>query len=167
MLYILLIILFFMAAVAAHVLFCRRTTKPGLHAKAFIMIAFFFLGVFSVLAAALPLDPHSLWGLPFKITAGVIFMSLIPIYLSFYVLTQLISPSQKILLTIAAKGELSRPEILAILEKEDFINTRLHDLCASGCVTQTGDLYVLSPPGQGIVLILNLMQGAFGRRGGG
>lgn len=171
MFYILSVIILFIASVAVHILFCRQTTQPGLHAKAFIIIAIIFLVIYTLLVFALRsmglLDPHSLWGLPFRISSGVIFILLIPVYLCFYVLTQLTSPSQKILLTISQRGEVSYADILASLEEENFIMTRLNDLCASGCVEQVGGRYILSREGQSIALFLNLMQGALGRKVGG
>ena len=82
-------------------------------------------------------------------------------------LTQLTSPSKKILSTIAQRGEASYDDILASVKKEDFINTRLNDLCASGCVTQSNDRYVLTSEGRKIAAILNMMQSILGRKLGG
>ena len=171
MIYLLLVLLLFCSLVMTHVFFCRRTIQPGLHAKAFVLMAFVYLGIDTLLTLALQyaniFNPHSLWGLPFKITSGIIFILLVPIYLCFYVLTQLTSPSKKILLAISQRGELSHRDILASVQKEDFINTRLKDLCTSGCVVQTGGRYVLTSEGQKIAMILNFMQFVLGRNVGG
>jgi len=169
--YVLFSLLLFCVSVMTHILFCRVTAKSGLQAKAFILITFVFLGVYAFgvwaiqQAGVLPLQ--SLWGLPFKITAGIIFFLLAPVYLCFYVLTQLTSPSKKILLTISQRGELSRADILASVQEEDFIMTRLNDLCASGCVTQINGRYTLTSEGQKIAAILNFMQFTLGRNVGG
>ena len=83
MVYILLALALFMASVTAHLIFCRKTTKSGLHAKAFIGTAIFFGGLDALLAYLLQhagiVDPDSWWGQPFKITAGVVYILLIPI----------------------------------------------------------------------------------------
>jgi hypothetical protein len=171
MFYIVFIIVLFIASVLAHLSFCRKTSKPGLHAKAFIFTAGIFLGIYLVFVLALPysgmLDPHFWWGLPFRITAGIIFILLVPIYLCFYVLTQLTSPSKKILLLISQSGELSRADMVTSVQKEDFITTRLNDLCASGCVVQMDGRYILTSEGQKIAATLNLMQFILGRNVGG
>ena len=171
MFYIMCVTLLFLCSVVAHIFFCRHTKQAGLHAKAFIFIALFTLGVYILGAWAarnvIWLDPHSLWGAPFQITAGIIFILLIPIYLCFYVLTQLMSPSKKILMSIFQKGERSYTDILAAVEEEKFITTRLDDLCASRCVLQVNGRYFLTGEGQKIVFILNFMQMLLGRNAGG
>jgi hypothetical protein len=169
MFYLVFIMLLFMASVMGHLLFCRKTTRRGLQAKAFIFIAV-IAGVIYVLGAPLMasrLDPQSLWGLSFKFTAGVIFVLLVPVYLSFYVLTQLTSPSQKILSTIARLGRASYADILVSVQEEGFIVTRLNDLCVSGCVRQKEGRYSLSASGKQIALVLSFMQHMLGRDIGG
>ena len=171
MFYIVWALLLFVASMAVHICYCRKTTKSGLQAKAFILTAFIFFGIYFVSVIALQylnlLDPYSLWGLPFRITAGIIFILLIPIYLIFYVLTQLTSPSKKILLAISQRGSLSHRDIVACVQEENFITTRLKDLCTSGCVKQVDDRYILSGQGQKIAAFLNLMQLVLGRKVGG
>jgi len=101
MFYISLALLLFTVTVTAHILFCQKTRQQGLHARVFVLIALISLSIYTVLVVFYPysilIDPHSLWGEPFKVTAGIIFILLVPIYLCFYVLTQLTSPSKKIL----------------------------------------------------------------------
>jgi hypothetical protein len=171
MFYVVLALLLFTGTVIAHILFCRKTDKQGLHAKAFINMAILALGIYVALVLALTysgmLDPHSLWGLPFKITAGIILFLLVPMYLCFYVLTQLASPSKKILLAISQRGELAYTDILASVQKEDFIASRLSDLCASGCVVQTNGRYRITSEGQKVAAILDIMQFVLGRNAGG
>lgn len=162
MLYVVFALGLFIASVIVHIGFCRRTTKAGLQAKAYVVIGFVFLSIYAGGVLALP---H--WGLPFKITAGVIFLLLVPVYLCFYVLTQLTSPSKKILLAISQRGELAHSDIVACVQKEDFITTRLKDLCASGCVTETAGRYTLSPEGKKIAVVLDIMQRVLGRDIGG
>lgn len=171
MFYVVLALLLFIVSVIVHIFFCRKKPKSGLHAKAFIFTAIISLGIYLTVVSAMPysgiLDAHSLWGLPFKITAGIIFLLLVPVYLCFYVLTQLTSPSQKILLTISQGGELSYNDILSCVKEEDFIASRLSDLRASGCVTQINGRYILTSEGQKVASVLNMMQSVLGRNVGG
>jgi hypothetical protein len=171
MAYVLFALLLFCASVMAHIFFCRGTTRPGLQARAYIFIATIFMGVYIAgvyfVGQGKLLDPHCLWGLPFKITSGVIFILLGPAYLMFYALTQLMSPSKKILMSIGSRGSLSRADILARIEEEDFIGTRLSDLCVCGCARQTKGRYTLSPSGQRIAAALAIMQRVLGRDIGG
>jgi hypothetical protein len=128
-------------------------------------------GVYTVVAAALPhsavLNEHTVWGFPFKITAGLIFVLLVPMYLCFYALTELTSPSQKILNSLSRDKGLSFPEILNHVDKEDLVLSRLNDLCASGCVVQADGGYVLSAEGRSIAMVLDMMQAFLGREAGG
>ncbi len=152
----------FALSVIVHILYCRRLVQRKLHIKAYSYIAFIFLSVYVLGVLILRHE-----GLPFPMTAGVIFVLLIPTYLIFYILTQFISPSQKILSVLAHRQKLSYADIVACVEKEGFITTRLDDLCASGCVVQIKGGYLLSPSGKRIAAVLNLMQHVFGRGIGG
>jgi hypothetical protein len=171
MVYIVFIIVLFIASVTAHVFFCRKAAKPGLHARAFIFIVTILLGIYILAVVVLQysgmIDPHSLWGLPFRITAGIIFILLAPIYLCFYVLTQLTSPSKKILLAISQSETLPYNGILSAVQDEDFVMTRLTDLCTSGCVRQVNGRYILTSEGRKIAVILDFMQLILGRNTGG
>ena len=145
-----------------HVLYCRRHLKSGLQARVFVQIASFLIVVYAISAFFLQgwcsLDAHSLWGLPLQISAGLIFVLLVPVYLTFYVLTQLQSPSKKILLTVAQHEYLSYEDIVRCVQEEDFINTRLNDLLTSGCVQRIENRYRLTKSGKKIALMLNIMQ---------
>jgi hypothetical protein len=171
MAYVFFALLLFCASVMAHVFFCRGKRGSGLQAKAYILIAalLFFVYVIVVLAIqqAGILHAQSLWGLPFRITAGLIFILLIPVYLSFYVLTQLMSPSKKILICLSQRGSLTYTDIVACVENENFINTRLNDLLSTGCVREVEGRYILNASGQKIAAILNIMQHLLGRDIGG
>ena len=171
MFYILFSLILFCLSVVTHIYFCRRLPKTSLQARAYIFIAvlcliIYIAGVDAVQHSRL-LDPASLLGLPLIMTGGIIFILLIPVYLSFYVLTQLMSPSKKILLSLLARGSLTYKQLLAYVEEEDFINTRLKDLCTSGCVRQMEGRYVLSVSGRKIATLLDIMQLVLGRNIGG
>ena len=171
MFYVAFILLLFAAAVGAHTLFCRFTSVPGLHTKTFGHIALACLAVYAAVAYWINqqalLDPQSLWGLPFVMTGGFIFILLAPCYLTFYVLTQLMSPSKKILLALQRAQSLDYEGVLASVREEDFIGTRLAELRVSGCIVKTADGYALSPSGRTIAMFLNCMQAMLGRKAGG
>jgi hypothetical protein len=171
MAYFLLAIFMFGISVMIHVLFCRMASKKVLQARAFMITALFFLMAYSLAASALDqagaLSASSIWGLPFKITAGCIFVIFIPIYLCFYVLTQLTSPSKKILLTVSNLGKVSYEQIVLSVKEENLIHTRLMDLQISGCVKEMGGRYQLTMAGKRIADILNMMQYLLGRDMGG
>jgi hypothetical protein len=171
MIYIFSSLFLFSVSVMAHIIYCSRSEKPGLHAKVFILIALVFFAVYVTLVLAWQhspfLSPRSLLGMPFKITSGVVFILFIPVYLCFYTLTQLMSPSKKILLEIARRGDLSYDDILLSIEQEDFIGTLLNDLLSSGCAIETGGRYHLTPEGQSIAMVLDIMQRVLGRGMGG
>lgn len=171
MIYILFALLLICLSVMTHVIFCRGIKKQVLQVKAYVIIAIISLGVYAAGANAIGqggfLDPHSLWGLPLKITAGVIFALMAPVYLIFYTSTLLMSPSKKILLTISRLGNPSYADIVHCMQEEDFIGTRIKDLCISGCVNHAQGSYTLSPSGQKIAAVLNIMQRILGRGMGG
>ena len=170
MAYIFLASLLFCVSVMAHVFFCRSRPKTeGLHVKAYVVMVILFMGTYAAGAYGLGkiFDPDSLWGLPLKLTGGVIYLLLAPIYLCFYTLTQLMSPSKKILLSLSRSRALSYADILARIEEEEFITTRLNDLRTSGCIEQTHNRLTLTAAGQKIVVYLNIMQKILGRNIGG
>lgn len=171
MFYIFFALLLFIIAVGVHIAYCRQSTIPGLHSKMFMMIAGACLGVYFLAAVAIGhwrwVGPDSIWGMPFVYTGGFIFILLIPVYLTFYVLTQLMSPSKKILLALHAKPSLAYRDLVDAVAQEDFIGTRLNDLCISGCVVEAQGKYRLSPSGQTIAAFLNFMQAILGRPAGG
>jgi len=171
MAYFFLAMVFFVMNLMSHLMYCRQTKRKGLQAKAFVAMAILFLSTFFLASLAglhsRMLDPQSWWGMPFIFTSAFIYILLVPVYLCFYVLTQLTSPSQKILSVISQQGELGFNEILAAIEKEDFIRTRLEDLLLSHCVIEQEGHYSLTAEGKKLANILDFMQMILGRKVGG
>lgn len=163
--------LFFCLSVMTHIFYCRRKPQSKLHAKAFCLIAGFYLGIYALISSIfhfIPIfDASSIWGLSFQFTSAVIFLLLIPIYLCFYVLTQLTSPSKRILTCLSQGGEQTRVNILSVLEKEKMIDSRLEDLLSTGCVQDKNGRIFLTGDGKKIAAILDVMQWALGREMGG
>ena len=168
MFYALLSLLLFSCSVIIHLFYCRNKPKAGLYVKAYGMIAFVFFYIYALVAEHWPLAQEgSLWSMPFKFTAGVLYLLLVPFYLTFYRHTQWGSPSHKILLALSRRGAMSLPEIVASVREEDFIATRLADLRASECVSYDNGRYVLRPYGKVIVKALEIMRYVLGRDMGG
>src|SRR5262245_19517417 len=104
MLYLLLALVLFSAAVSSHIALCRRASKTHLHTREFFILSACLLGVYALAVLLWPApDPKTVWGLPLKITSAAIFILLVPVYLIFYVLTQLTSPSKKMVAFLHAK----------------------------------------------------------------
>lgn len=171
MLYILFALLLFVGSVSVHIFYCRRSLQRGLHIKAYGFIAFIFFCIYTLGALGIHhwflFKTGSLWSMPFKVTAGIVFILLVPFYLTFYRHTQLMSPSQKILLTMAQRGAVSFSDIVASIHEENFIGTRLADLCVSQCVRHEQGRYALGPSGKRIAMVLKMMQDILGRDMGG
>lgn len=161
----------FAVSITIHIFYCRRAAQKRLHIKAYVRILFILLSVYVLGVLALHhgewLKEHPLLNMPFKITSGIILMLFGPFYLIFYGLTHLVSPSQKILLSVAQNGGASYADIVMYVQEEDFIGTRLRDLCASGCVVQEQGRYMLSPSGRKLATTLEWMQRMTGRGMGG
>jgi len=171
MVYVFFALLLFAGSVLVHVLYCRKAPRNCLHLRAYYLIALSFFCVYCVgVLAILPgsyLRGAGVWGMPLQITAGVIFILLVPFYLTFYRHTQLVSPSQKVLSTLSRRGALSFKDIVAGVQEEDFIGTRLADLCTSGCVVNDHGSYRLTTLGKVIVGALVAIQVILGRDIGG
>ncbi len=171
MIYIIFSFLMFCFSVFAHVLYCRVHSKQQLHTKVYCLIAMALMAMYVglvLLVKHLNLFPaDSLMGVPLLWTGLLIFFLLVPIYLRIYVLTQLTSPSKKILETIVAGKQVTYDDIYKAIAAEDFIGTRLRDLGASGCITDQGGVYTITTSGKAIVRILEFMQKSLGRGVGG
>ena len=171
MLYIIMSLLLFSAAVILHILFCRMHRGQGLQAKAFVFIAIFLFLFYVSVVVCTPsmgfLDPDSMWGLPFKMTAGLMYLLLVPVYLCFYVLTQLVSPSKRILQAVTDAKVVTLAQMWESVETEKFIPSRLNELKTSGCIEEHQGRFTLTRAGQKIARILDFMQAVLGRDIGG
>ena len=148
----------FLAAVAGHLLCCRKSAKKNLQAKLFTALATAGLTVFVLVGA--------INQLPLLLTASVIYVLLVPVYLIFYVSTELVSPSKKIVQVLAA-GPGVYADLYKALERENFIMLRLEELEQSGCLRREGERYCLTASGQAIAKSLRVYQKLLGRAVGG
>ncbi len=171
MMYILLSLLMFCVSVSVHVLYCRRQSKQQLHTKAYCAIAVALMGVYLSVAfyvkRSLLFSDDSLLGVSLEWTGLAILIVLVPVYLCFYVLTQLTSPSKRIIEAIVKGTEITYDDIRKNIAAEDFIGTRLRDLKISGCITEITEVYTVTASGRLIARVLNIMQKFLGREAGG
>jgi hypothetical protein len=159
MLTVLIATVFLVASIAVHLMICRISPDKSLKAKLFIVIAAAALGGFLTLGLGLHL--------PLVSTAAVIYVLCVPVYLIFYVSTELVSPSKKILQVIESSGGCTYEIIVAQLKNEDFIISRLKELEQSGCAVREGGRYVLTASGWKIAKVLDGYQKILGRSIGG
>ncbi len=150
---------FFAFSVLLHLCICRRSKVKDLKAKLFIIIGLAALAVFIFIAA---------WGrMPLAVTAAVLYIFLLPVYLTFYCSTELMSHSKRILQAVQESGEADYNGIFKVLEQENFIIKRLEELEQGGCVRRDGDRYILTPAGQAVARGLAFYQIFLGRNMGG
>jgi hypothetical protein len=170
MIYLAAAITFFIISVIIHIRLCRSNVSNQLLAKAFCSIAMVNLVVcaiaFAVLEKSFPYN-GCLWFLPLMWTSLFMYVLLVPVYLVFYVSTELMSPTKKILLYIQTHGHASDEDLSKIFTDEDLIRPRLNDLVSTACVRNKDGLYSLLPAGQQISKALNCYQIILGRGMGG
>lgn len=154
-----LALLFFIASVATHLIFCRNSSSKSLKGKLFIQISILLLLIYIGIAFILKL--------PLIISCSAIYILLIPAYMVVYVTTELVSPSKKILQSLAASQGLTRQEIIAYLEKENLIQSRLDELVQSGCIMKKDEYYVLTANGSMLASFLRMFGLILGRGVGG
>ena len=151
--------IFFVFSVFVHLFACRRSNDKSLKAKLFIMIAALHLAVFVVTAVFM--------NMPLIFAVSAIYVLLVPVYLVFYVSTELVSPSKIILWIAGSSGGAGYAGIFKALEKENMIMTRLEELEHSGCAVCVKGRYTLTGAGRGIARFLNYYQKILGRDVGG
>ncbi len=156
---LLLGLFFFVLAMTIHLVLCRLDPQKTLKTKLFMIIAIQNWVAFLIVASFL----H--W--PFKWSCAAIYLLLIPVYLVFYVITELVSPSKRVLQIVAASDGAAYAQILKGLEQEDFIMTRLEELVQSGCAQEHNGRYWLTASGRAIAGCLAFYQKLLGREMGG
>ena len=150
---------FFLLAIAIHLIRCRLSPHKGLKAKLFVIIAMQLLCLFLIIAL--------IFHLALIVTSVVIYLLLIPAYLIFYVSSELVSPSKRMLRVVEDKEGASYADMYKALERENLIMTRLEELVDSHCVVIHRENYQLSPSGALIARFLAFYQLLLGRKMGG
>jgi hypothetical protein len=155
---IILSVFFLFSSILIHLILCRKDNDKSLKAKLFVQITLTALGLFLAIGFGARL--------PYILTSAVIYVLLVPVYLIFYVSTELYSPSKRILHAVGMEGA-AYSKIFKELEQENFIMTRLEELEQSGCLTRKYDRYALSKSGWSIAKVLYYYQKLLGREIGG
>jgi hypothetical protein len=170
MFYLLAAMGFFFIAVFIHIQICRaKRSQAGLWVKLFCVIAGFGLGLCWLAFVAFHHVPHrsGLWALPLELTSSLIYLLLVPSYVVFYVSTQMMSPSKRILMLIDQAGGMELQQLKEAFSDEEFIMPRLRDLEQTGCIAKENGTYKLTPSGLALARFLNCYQILLGRKAGG
>ncbi len=154
---------FFFLSVVVHILICRGRKTAELQVKLFCAIALGFLLLCWVVFRA----AWNVWRFSLPISSTVIYLLLIPVYLSFYVNTKFNSPSKMVMVLLRANGTMDYEELLRHFTNEEFVVSRLDDLVKSGCVEEKDGRYRLMTQGRWTAKILEVYQKVLGREMGG
>ncbi len=149
----------FVCATVLHIFACRYSPDKNLKSKLFLQISAAFLFVFIVVSL------H--FTMPLMWACIIIYILLVPAYLVVYVTTELVSPSKRILMSVANPQGVTYAEIIEYLEKENLITSRLDELVISGCLTRAGDWYILTSSGRSLAAFLDIFGKLLGRGVGG
>lgn len=161
MMHVGLAVILFLLAATIHLLYCRQTTSKGLQAKVFLVIALGVLMFMEGLFIFIPFDP---WGPALPWTATTIYLLLIPAYLIFYVTTDLLSPSKKILKILQTQGKADDHQLLSAIRADNMIEGRLQELVVSNCAYKREGKFFLTAHGNKLLMIVKLYQWLCGRR---
>ncbi len=162
---ILIVVSVFFCVVCVHLGLCRLWGKRCLYVRELMMsvaigLAVCALVLFGGFFPALSTAPRLI------MTSLTLYVLLIPIYLCFYVLTILMSPSKKILILLE-KGPLSRTELHDGVAVEAFVQTRLEDLLVSSMVENKNGRLMLTPQGRMYLNVVEAFGVLMGRAKGG
>lgn len=155
----LLNIILFSAVVYVHLIICRQSSTKELKIKSFMVLGLMGLLLFWGIALCAQL--------PMLVTNTVIFVLMMPVYFTFYVSTELMSPSKKIMQVLNAKPGALYEDIFQALERENFLMTRLIELKQCGFIVEEGGRYRLSPTGASFARTYTCYQKLLGREIGG
>ena len=155
-------LLLFFLSVILHLGICRREKRAVLLVKTFLGMSAAGLVIFW---GSRGVRPCALTDLP--VSATMLYVLLVLVYLSFYVNVKIVSPSKKILTLIREHGVMTFEELSKSFSNEEFISPRLEDLVGSGCVYREEGSYRLSQSGMQIGRMLEVYQKILGRPIGG
>lgn len=159
---ILLSISLFASVVILHAKVCRSKPCNNLYAKDFIIIA-----SCCWLLLLYALTHIHVEGGRFILSALVLYILLIPVYLIVYVSMVLISPSKSLLFLLNNEKGLTLEELMNGFKGDALIDSRFEELLASGCMIEKSGKYVLTFNGQMIFQVLMAYQWLSGRQGEG
>ena len=155
-------LLLFFFSVVLHLGVCRREKRNVLLVKTFLGMSAVGLVIFWGCRSVRPCAPTAL-----PVSATMLYVLLVLVYLSFYVNVKVVSPSKKIMTLIRAHKTMTDEELLTYFTDAEFVCSRLEDLVKSGCIYTEEERYRLSKSGARIGWMLEIYQKILGRPLGG
>ena len=160
-------LLVFVLVVTTHILWCRSFPKKDLQILVFCGMAVAGLLPLVFLLTSGSVHPSSGEELRLPLTAGSIYVLLVPVYIVFYFTTQVESPSKRLLLFLESKGLATFDELCTCMTDEAIIEPRLRDLIHTGFVLREGSSYRLVARGHRLAGVLKAYQILCGKEMGG
>ena len=162
----------FFLAVIFHISWCRCVKRNGLQVRAFFMIAVGLLCIkiaieLSTSPATLITGSYTVWTMPLKFTADIIYLLLGLFYLICYFSPRVESPSQRLLRTCSKADGSTLEELEKAVNNDDFIMTRMDDLLRCGYMRVVEGHYEILPPAIFVARVLVFYQKISGRGIGG
>ena len=172
MLSICLSFLWFSMAVALHLFWCRMEKTKRLQVAAFFVAAALCLSGYFYSSqyfwGRLPSEVlFSPVGLTLNLTALVMYVLFIPIYLIFYYSVAIDSVSRSAMALIRAQEGIPYEEILSVMTDEKFLVPRINALVDTGYAHFDGKKYRLSAKAKLTCRVLAVYQALCGRDMGG
>lgn len=170
MLYFLSSIILFGLSVVIHVIVCRARKIRKLTFKMFCLIA---LGVLAVYIALLVFgknpeaEVYTLWTMPLGGASVFLYLLLIPFYFTFYHSIAVDSPTRVLLNFMKSRPSCTYEELVDLMAKSRFIESRLDALIEHRVVESDGKVYRLNPQGLVAGRMLDMYQRISNRPKGG
>ncbi len=161
-------LLVFLGAILVHWIWCRAQKRVCLHIKSFLGIAAAGL-IALVLRVDVPTAPLSggVAVAPLGMSAILLYVLLVPVYLIFYFGTQVESPSRLLTVLLRERGLLTFEELSQVLDNDRLIRPRLEDLLKTGYIREENGCFILTGRGARLARCLELYQKLNGRGWGG
>ncbi|HOW36119.1 MAG TPA: hypothetical protein PL155_06880 [Candidatus Omnitrophota bacterium] len=172
MFYVLATLSIFCIAVLMHILWCRVFPKNRLQIAPFAFFSLVGLLYYGALAHLFFYGSSAdravnLWNLPLALSAAVVYILLIPIYLALYFNTRVESPTQKILRIIHEHDGIGYEELASCISDSEIIIPRIDDLLRCRYIQMKEGAYCLTARGIVVAKALNAYQVLTGREAGG
>ncbi|MFA5260984.1 MAG: hypothetical protein WC450_07150 [Candidatus Omnitrophota bacterium] len=161
-------LLVFLGAILVHWVWCRANRRDCLHIKSFLGIAAAGLAAL-VLRVDIPAYPAAggADAAPLWMSAIMVYVLLVPVYLIFYFGTQVESPSRLLTVLLRERGALTFEELTGVMDNDRLIRPRLDDLLKTGYVREERGCFILTGAGLRVARWLELYQKLNGRGWGG
>jgi hypothetical protein len=164
MIHIVLALIVFLIVVVIHLLLSRQSKTKDASTGVFIFTASLGVIVLWLLFDVVTFI-HSKYFL--KSTATIMYLLLMPLYITFYRSVNEMSPSLKITQVLQQKSSASYEDLWSAINEEDFVQRGLEALVKSGQVRKKDGKFLLSGKGKFLALFARLDRVFFKRSMGG